>query len=305
MKLTIVMSVYNGEKYIAEQLNSFLDQIRKPDEVLIFDDKSSDGTVAIINEFIEKYELPNWKLTINSENKGWKRNFIDGFCMATGDLIFPSDQDDIWLPQKLLECEKIMEDHKEIDVLTTNCIAFFEDGKEVIRPEPENNKIIKQNCKMDFFNTKYPGCTYCFRRKMMPSVMKYWEPDFPHDATIWRMGMLSGKLFSYNKALIHWRRHRASAYTMESVHSKTLNNKLHWNEYAIRCIDSMIQYANDIGADNQKQAVLKLNKEWLIYRTRFYQTKNIFVGLYILKYLKCYTRLRQYFGDWYLTFLGK
>lgn len=89
MKISIVLSTYNGEKYVYKLLQSLLDQTRQPDEVLIFDDKSNDDTVDIIQKFILSNNLKhNWKLEVNQENKGWRRNFMEGMWSSTGDLVF-------------------------------------------------------------------------------------------------------------------------------------------------------------------------------------------------------------------------
>ena len=97
MKLSIVLSTYNGEAYITEQLDSILNQTRKADEVLIFDDCSTDNTPQIIEQFISGHNLTTWKFAVNHENKGWKRNFMEGIWSTSGDLVFPCDQDDIWI----------------------------------------------------------------------------------------------------------------------------------------------------------------------------------------------------------------
>ena len=66
MTVSVVMSSYNGEKYIREQLESLLMQTRKIDEVIIADDCSSDNTVAIVEDFIRKNNLKsNWRIIIN------------------------------------------------------------------------------------------------------------------------------------------------------------------------------------------------------------------------------------------------
>ena len=78
MYLSVVISTYNGSKYILEQLDSIRNQTRRADEVMIIDDCSTDDTVEKINNFLKKYNLNNWKIVKNVENKGWKRNFMEG-----------------------------------------------------------------------------------------------------------------------------------------------------------------------------------------------------------------------------------
>lgn len=72
MKISLLMATYNGENYILEQLKSIYNQTVNPDEVLIADDVSNDRTVELIERFIEQHDLKNWKLMINSSNKGYK-----------------------------------------------------------------------------------------------------------------------------------------------------------------------------------------------------------------------------------------
>lgn len=74
-KISVALATYNGEKYIEKQLDSIRNQTIKPDEVVIVDDKSSDRTVALINEFIAVNNLVNWKLFVNEKNVGYRKNF--------------------------------------------------------------------------------------------------------------------------------------------------------------------------------------------------------------------------------------
>jgi len=304
MKISIVVSTYNGMEFIEEQMDSLLNQSRNADEVLFFDDCSTDDTAFIIKEYILRHKIRNWHMVINKVNKGWKRNFMEGLWQATGDLIFPCDQDDIWMQDKLKVMECLMASHPEINVLTTNCQAFYDTGKIIIRPEPENRQLIKQPLVQNIFNTKYPGCTYCIRKSFVELSRKYWEDDFPHDALFWRMGVFSETLYSYNESLIQWRRHNDSTYTLESAKSKTASNKRQWIDYAIRVVQSLKKFIAAEGSSNIENGncILNTTLQWLNSRALFYDKKSLYQGIYLLKYLKCYDRVRQYVGDWYLIY---
>ena len=78
MKISLIMAVYNGEKYLIKQLQSINNQTNKIDEVILIDDCSKDRSVEIIEEFIKENQLDNWKLIINNENLGYKNNFKKG-----------------------------------------------------------------------------------------------------------------------------------------------------------------------------------------------------------------------------------
>lgn len=305
MKLSVVLSTYNGENFIIEQLESIRNQSRKADEVLIFDDCSTDGTVKLINQFVENYKLTNWSVSINKENKGWKKNFIEGIWKASGELVFPCDQDDVWLQNKLEIMEKIMVENPQIQLLTSNYQAFYDSGKESNGPEIEDEKLVKQTMKQNLFDTKYPGCTYCIRRHCVKISEKYWEEDFPHDAFFWRIAIVSDSLYSYHKSLMRWRKHSDSTYAVEIMQNKTKEKKRKWFDYALKVVNTMEDCANDLKVDNfvQKKKTFDLTRAWLKLRIKFYDTKNIFCWLSLLKYRKCYERFRQYIGDFYLVFI--
>lgn len=129
MKISVVMTTYNGEKYIEEQLDSIQRQTRLPDEVLIFDDCSSDNTVEVVQKYIKKNLTVGWKIERNIKNKGWKKNFYDGIKEATGDYVFLSDQDDIWIPDKIEMMVEVLEKNKDISVLASDFSIQLEGEK--------------------------------------------------------------------------------------------------------------------------------------------------------------------------------
>jgi glycosyltransferase involved in cell wall biosynthesis len=100
MKVSIALATYNGELYLQEQLDSYLHQSRLPDEVVISDDASTDATLEIIKKFAETapFEV-RW--TQNKSNVGFTQNFNRALEQTTGDVVFLSDQDDIWFPEKI------------------------------------------------------------------------------------------------------------------------------------------------------------------------------------------------------------
>jgi len=167
-KVSVVMAVYNGEKYIKDQLNSILSQIDDSTEVIISDNGSIDNTLEIIKEFKD----PRIKLYQNEEYKGSAFNFEYGLKKASGNIIFLSDQDDIWLENKFSICIKWLE---KFDVVVTDCkivnselnilhdsyFHFSRSGKGMIK------NLIKNS---------YLGCCMAFKRK----VLKIATP-FPSD----------------------------------------------------------------------------------------------------------------------------
>lgn len=309
MTVSVVMSSYNGEKYIKEQLESLLIQTRKIDEVIIADDCSSDNTVAIVEDFIQKNNLKsNWRIIINKKNKGWRRNFMEAMWLSKGDLVFPCDQDDIWRKDKVEIMSNIMENNPAINLLTSNYCEFFVNGRERIAPWKNDKRLKKVDLRYNYLLVDSPGCTYCVRRKLLDMSKKYWRPAYPHDALLWRMGLMSNALYAYTDDLIRWRNHSKSAFAKESKNLKSVSAKKDWikissefnNESMRKFID------NDVEGDTvYQQAVIDRDGQWLTKRKQFYETRNVFNGVSLLRYLNCYPRLRQYLGDWYLIYLKK
>lgn len=99
MKTSIVLATYNGEKYLIEQLNIFLSQTILPDELVISDDNSNDSTDFILDDFIKN--APFKVIKVKNLDKGYNSNFENGFKYVTGDIIFISDQDDVWKENKI------------------------------------------------------------------------------------------------------------------------------------------------------------------------------------------------------------
>jgi len=101
MHVQILLSTFNGEKYIAEQLDSILTQSYKSISVLIRDDGSQDGTLKIIEQYILRH--PNQVKLLKGDNIGVVKSFLALLEQADNDVVFYSfcDQDDVWLPHKV------------------------------------------------------------------------------------------------------------------------------------------------------------------------------------------------------------
>jgi glycosyltransferase involved in cell wall biosynthesis len=99
--LSIAMCTYNGEAYIAEQLESFVKQTYLPSELVVCDDRSQDGTIPIVQDFARTAPFPV-RIQVNQATLGVRKNFERAITLCTGDLIALSDQDDVWQREKLV-----------------------------------------------------------------------------------------------------------------------------------------------------------------------------------------------------------
>src|SRR5689334_22597164 len=94
----VVLCTYNGAAFVREQLDSIAAQTMPVDRISIWDDASTDDTVAVIRRWIEERagHQPAVSLKVNPANLGFRRNFEQAIARATGDVLFLCDQDDIW-----------------------------------------------------------------------------------------------------------------------------------------------------------------------------------------------------------------
>src|ERR1700737_4408427 len=97
LRVSIALATYQGERFLSQQLESFLGQTRLPDELCISDDGSTDRTLEIINAFASTAPFPV-KSVLSPIRGGVNKNFENEVSHWSGDVILFSDQDDVWLP---------------------------------------------------------------------------------------------------------------------------------------------------------------------------------------------------------------
>jgi len=112
MKISVAMATYNGARFIDEQLASLAAQTRLPDELVVSDDVSADETVAIVERFAATAPFAV-RIERNPANLGFTGNFERALSLARGDIVFISDQDDIWYPDKIEAALAFLEAHRE------------------------------------------------------------------------------------------------------------------------------------------------------------------------------------------------
>lgn len=110
------MATYNGATHLQEQLNSFVLQTRHPDELVVYDDCSTDSTVEILREF--RAHAPfTVRLFTNTSNIGYTRNFERAIIECRGDVVLLSDQDDVWYSNKVATVARIFRANSQVYVL--------------------------------------------------------------------------------------------------------------------------------------------------------------------------------------------
>ena len=205
LKISVCMASFNGERFIKDQLQSILKQISKDDELIISDDASTDNTVAIIHAINDR----RIKCVINEGEHGYTRNFENALRYATGDVIFLSDQDDIWCDNKVLMMTEALKDN---DLVVSD--ARVVDG--TLKTLHESHfQIFKVQAGFvsNFIGTRYIGACMAFNRKLLGLVLPFPSNAklCPHDYWIAIVAEMYAKVGLVKQPLILYRRHENNA----------------------------------------------------------------------------------------------
>jgi len=234
MKTSVAMCTYNGEAYIEEQLNSILNQSIKVDEIIIHDDCSSDKTMKILKRYEKKYPS---KIVVKSNQTrlGFVKNFENAVLHCRNDIIFLSDQDDIWEYSKVEKILSIFESRSDVHYI-------FSDGKIIDANGKPLGKTLWQmagfsTSKKNFFNkrsdqyrliAKKPfvtGATLAFRSSCVKKCVPF-SSAVPHDWWISLIMSFSipGCGMAYNEPLIYYRIHKNQSIGFKKKHAHLLSN---------------------------------------------------------------------------------
>ncbi len=230
MKISFIMAVYNGEKYIIEQLDSVLGQTRALDEVIIIDDKSTDKTYSMIQNYIKTHDLHHWVLEKNKKNIGYQLNFKKALEKASGDIIFLSDQDDKWLPTKVEEMVSIMEENPHILSLGTSFYVIDKHSNRIEYPTKKGysnyhlipfmikeNDLVKMDMKLLCQRNFCQGCTMAISKSVSDEWITCIDANNPHD---WEMNIIASShdgCYFLNKPLIEYRIHDNNTIGLENT----------------------------------------------------------------------------------------
>ena len=174
-KIAVLLASYNGTKYIKEQVDSILNQKEVDVTIFISDDLSTDKTIEYLQDIYKDFKNIVY-LPSGSKFGGAGKNFfrlIRDVDFSSFDFISFVDQDDIWYEDKLIRAIKTIED-KQLDAYSSNVLAFWEDGKEMVI-----NKSSSQARYDYLFEAAGPGCTYVLKKDLAISLQNFicenWE----------------------------------------------------------------------------------------------------------------------------------
>jgi len=201
--ISVCLATYNGGRFIKDQIDSILPQLGERDELIVSDDNSVDETVEIVHSIGDK----RIQVLVSPGYKNPVKNFEYALNHCKGDKIFLSDQDDVWLPDKVAKflgkletADLVLSDFKIVDTdLNVLQESFFETHR-------SENGFIK-----NILRNSYVGSSIAFNRKILTAALPFPEEVPMHD---WWIGLIAeaiGKVAVIDEPLLLYRRHTANA----------------------------------------------------------------------------------------------
>ena len=211
-KISVVIATYNGEKFLEKQLDSIVKQTLLPNEVIICDDISTDGTYEIACKFKEKYKNKiNIIVYKNEEKLNFINNFLRGISHANGDFIFLSDQDDLWDRKKIEYMVKEMKRNSQILSLSCSYDLIDEDDRKIKSRysvwQSYDGRVVKISWKKFIKSTNFPGMTMAIRRELIEKIKTVYNDIPAHDWLLNEEAARCGGMYKLNVLLTHYRQH--------------------------------------------------------------------------------------------------
>ena len=280
MKISIALASYHGEKYILEQLESFANQSRIPDELIVSDDCSSDDTIKLIEQFSRNapFEV---KIFQNKTNLGYSQNFNNALLKTSGDLVFLSDQDDVWFNNKIECITKIAYSSKSLLIMN---------DAEITDAHLNPTGITKLSQIKDFERDESKfvmGCCAAIKRELLDFALPV-DKDFPaHDTWLaWHAEFMNLKKI-IPEVMQYYRRHgeNESKYIGNSIYKspkknifilKIKNSVFHKENYILNAELSFKIFSSHLKNIISSNKQNKLKKELLLaYKLSCTELKSI------------------------------
>ncbi|KAA0548343.1 glycosyltransferase family 2 protein [Bacillus sp. BGMRC 2118] len=222
MNVSVAMATYNGEKFIKEQIDSILSQLDAEDELIISDDHSKDRTGEIIQEYTKNDSRV--KFFLNDE-KGVTSNFENAIKRTQNEIIFLSDQDDIWKPEKVETVKSYYKKHPEIYMIMSDITVVDQNLNPTIESFYQHRGS-RTGVLKNIIKNSYIGCAMSFRKELKSKVLPIPRNVPMHDMWIGLVADMDKSAMLIPESLVYYRRHESTVTTVENTSS--LKEKIIW-----------------------------------------------------------------------------
>ena len=227
------MATYNGERYVREQLQSLYEQTERHWTLYINDDNSNDRTVDIIREFSDQHG--NINLQINRPGKGALHNFMNLLQRAEADYYMFCDQDDVWLPGKVEQTLRAMEEQERKTpgkpILVFTDLKVTDENLHVTSPSFWHSNRIKPKLlsSLNYLGVHFlaTGCTMMLNNPLKQLAFPYPDTAYLHDAWIMLKAVTQGGILCpLADAQILYRQHGSNVAGSEDLRRNYILHRL-------------------------------------------------------------------------------
>ena len=273
-KIDILMATYNGEKYLVEQLDSIINQTYHNWNLLIRDDNSTDKTL----EIIQNYHKKDKRIKILKDNKGnlgIVRNFEELLKSSESEFIMFSDQDDIWVENKLDMYLKMIEKIKNKGfMIHSDAILFDKNKSNILKDTFISKKAINKGLENVFFNYFVQGATILISKEIKNFILPFPKEVYLHDRYIHLISELFFERIFVNKALIYYRQHGDNQIGAKNT-IRELLSKRYFDERDRQLIKVIYNKYGSLLTEDKKKLIEEYFKITDIEKNRFNRFLNL------------------------------
>ena len=281
MRVSVLLSTYNGEKYLEQQLESLFNQTLKDIEIFVRDDGSTDNTISILKKY-EKQGLLKW---YPGKNLGCTRSFWELLNTSSeADYYAFCDQDDYWDKDKLEIAVKEIKKHNRI---SEKAILYFSD----VRVTDENLNVIRDKM-VEVIPEDYahalirnlsPGCTFVFNKQARNELIKYpveYLGNDIHDWCAYRIIASIGEVLFDRETHMSYRQHGNNVVGANGSMIKTVQKALR-RVFNLQDMNRRSCFAHNlikIYSTSMSDENLEISKDFAYYKESYKRKINLMVN---------------------------
>ena len=214
LKIGVAIITFNGLKYLPQQLESIVTQTRPVHHIVISDDRSTDGTWEYLQAWAQQSSI-RVTLIRNEPQLGLRSNFEQSIAAVEADIIFTSDQDDVWVPDRVALLTQVFEQHPNVLLVHTDAILVDAAGRdmgtrllaELELSQAERNAIHAGNAFAVYCRRNVvTGATVAIRSTLV-QLARPFIPNLYHDAWLALLAAAAGEVRLLEASTIHYRQH--------------------------------------------------------------------------------------------------
>lgn len=225
-QIDVLLATYNGEKYLKEQIDSILNQSYQNIQLIISDDCSKDNTRNILEEYEKKDNRV--KVYYQKENIGCIKNFEFLLQQVKNEIYMLSDQDDVWMPEKIEKTyEQLIKEKADLvftdlEVVDANLKMIYPSFNQFMKLDRKIKKYINSTYQLNYLYNCVTGCTIMSRKKWLQQILPLPKESkyVLHDHWIGLIVSLNGKMAYLPAKDIKYRQHGNNEVGTEKISHK-------------------------------------------------------------------------------------